>query len=79
MVIYLYSDNWIFGQIGGIFVDRDDNVWITQRPRTVNKRDRRAQDGDKSICCFTAPSPPAVTGSRHLSFIFFPFYYTNKE
>jgi hypothetical protein len=48
--------NWILGQIGGIFVDKDDNVWITQRPRTVNKRDRRAQDGDKSKCCFTAPS-----------------------
>src|SRR6202040_4340537 len=48
-------NNWIFGQIGGIYVDKDDNVWITQRPRTVNKRDRRAQDGDKSKCCFTAP------------------------
>src|SRR5256885_16429681 len=48
--------NWIFGQIGGIFVDKDDNVWITQRPRTVNKRDRRAEDGDKSKCCVTAPS-----------------------
>jgi sugar lactone lactonase YvrE len=49
--------NWIFGQIGGIFVDPKDNtVWITQRPRTVNDRDRRAQRGDKSICCFTAPS-----------------------
>jgi len=48
--------NWILGQIGGIFVDKDDNIWITQRPRTVNKRDRRAQDGDKSICCSTAPS-----------------------
>src|SRR3984957_16720347 len=49
-------NNWIFGQIGGIFVDKDDNVWISQRPRTVNDRDKRAQRGDKSICCFTAPS-----------------------
>jgi len=48
--------NWIFGQIGGIFVDKDDNVWISQRPRTVNDRDKRAQRGDKSKCCFTAPS-----------------------
>src|ERR1044071_5873483 len=48
--------NWILGQIGGIFVDKDDNIWITQRPRTVNDRDKRAQRGDKSICCFTAPS-----------------------
>src|SRR5258706_14077095 len=49
-------NNWIFGQIGGIFVDKDDNVWISQRPRTVNDRDKRAERGDKSICCFTAPS-----------------------
>ena len=49
--------NWILGQIGGIFVDPKDNtIWITQRPRTVNDRDKRAQRGDKSICCFTAPS-----------------------
>src|SRR6185312_4426038 len=48
--------NWIFGQIGGIFVDKDDNVWISQRPRTVNDRDKRAERGEKSVCCFTAPS-----------------------
>ena len=49
--------NWIFGQIGGIFVDpKDDTIWISQRPRTVNDRDKRAQRGDKSKCCFTAPS-----------------------
>src|SRR5437763_8070070 len=44
------------GQIGGIFVDKDDNVWISQRPRTVNDRDKRAERGDKAICCYTAPS-----------------------
>src|SRR5579863_3812176 len=49
-------NNWIFGQIGGIFVDKDDNVWISQRPRTVNDRDKRAERGDRSICCYTAPS-----------------------
>src|ERR1700758_3157891 len=50
-------NNWIFGQIGGIFVDpKDDSIWISQRPRTVNDRDKRAQRGDKSKCCYTAPS-----------------------
>jgi len=49
-------NNWILGQIGGIFVDKDDNVWISQRPRSVNDRDKRAERGDKSICCYTAPS-----------------------
>ena len=49
-------NNWILGQIGGIFVDKDDNVWITQRPRTVNDRDKRAESGFKAKCCVTAPS-----------------------
>src|ERR1044072_6684031 len=49
-------NNWILGQIGGIFVDKDDNVWISQRPRSVNDRDKRAERGDKSVCCYTAPS-----------------------
>ena len=48
--------NWILGQIGGVFVDKDDNVWISQRPRSVNDRDKRAERGDKSVCCYTAPS-----------------------
>src|SRR5437867_13078198 len=47
-------NNWIFGQIGGIFVDKDDNVWISQRPRTVYDSDKRAERGDKVICCYTA-------------------------
>src|SRR5215475_10153033 len=33
-------NNWIFGQIGGIFVDKDDNVWISQRPRTSSSTRR---------------------------------------
>src|SRR6266550_3972092 len=49
-------NNWILGQIGGIFVDKDDNVWISQRPRSVNDRDKRAERGDKSVCCYAAPS-----------------------
>src|SRR2546427_2335356 len=48
--------NGIFGQTAGIFVDKDDNVWISQRPRTVNDRDKRAERGDKALCCYTAPS-----------------------
>ena len=49
-------NNWILGQIGGIFIDKADNVWIIQRPRSVNDRDKRAERGDKSVCCYTAPS-----------------------
>ncbi len=28
-------DNWIIGQVGGIAVDRHDNVWILQRQRSL--------------------------------------------
>ena len=49
-------NNWIFGQIAGIYIDKRDNVWIIQRPRTVNERDKRAETGYKAKCCFTAPS-----------------------
>jgi NHL repeat len=28
-------DNWLIGQVGGIAVDRHDNIWILQRARTL--------------------------------------------
>src|SRR5271165_4792717 len=28
-------DNWALGNVGGVTVDRHDNVWIIHRPRTV--------------------------------------------
>lgn len=28
-------NNWLIGQVGGIAVDRDDNIWILQRSRTL--------------------------------------------
>src|ERR1044072_9479851 len=49
-------NSWIRGQTASCFVDKDENVWISQRPRTVNDRDKRAERGDKAICCYTAPS-----------------------
>ncbi len=27
--------NWLLGQIGGLYVDRHDNIWVYQRPRTL--------------------------------------------
>ncbi len=27
-------NKWLIGQVPGIQVDRDDNIWIVQRPRT---------------------------------------------
>jgi hypothetical protein len=28
-------NNWLVGQVGGIAVDRYDNIWILQRARTL--------------------------------------------
>ena len=29
-------NNWRLGQIGGLFVDRHDNVWVYHRPRSLS-------------------------------------------
>src|SRR5579863_8146804 len=28
-------NNWLLGQIGGLYVDRHDHVWVYNRPRTM--------------------------------------------
>src|SRR5215475_12998133 len=28
-------NNWIIGQVGGLYVEPDDHVWIYQRPRSL--------------------------------------------
>ncbi len=35
---------WQIGQVPGIAVDRDDNVWIVQRPRTLTSDERGASN-----------------------------------
>lgn len=37
-------DNWLVGQVGGIAVDRDDNIWILQRARTLTSDEAGATD-----------------------------------
>jgi hypothetical protein len=37
-------NNWLMGQVGGMFVDDQDHVWVNQRPR--------------STCC--KPAPPIL-------------------
>lgn len=50
-------NNWIMGQVGGIAVDRHDNVWVLQRPRsnTVDELGA-AQVPPRSECCIAAPA-----------------------
>jgi hypothetical protein len=51
-------NKWIFGQIGGIYVDAQDHVWINQRPGTLDAREKRASTAAKVDCC--VPAPPVV-------------------
>jgi len=50
-------NNWIIGQIGGMFIDRNDNIWVFQRPRSVTPDEKGATlDPPRSKCCVPAPS-----------------------
>lgn len=37
-------NNWIIGQVGGIAVDRHDNIWILQRARSLDNSEAGATD-----------------------------------
>src|SRR4029453_11617006 len=40
-------NQWILGQIGGIFVDAQDHIWINQRPGTLDAREKRVIEFDQ--------------------------------
>jgi DNA-binding beta-propeller fold protein YncE len=49
-------NNWIMGQVSGIAVDRQDHIWVLQRPGSNAKDDlAAAQNPPVSQCCFAAP------------------------
>lgn len=35
-------NNWIIGQVGGMTVDNNDNIWVFQRPRSVTPDEKGA-------------------------------------
>jgi hypothetical protein len=50
-------NNWIIGQIGGMTVDAQDNIWVFQRPRSLTDDERGAAlNPPRSKCCVPAPS-----------------------
>lgn len=52
-------NTWLMGQVGGIFVDERDHVWVFQRPRSLTPDERGAAlDPPRSICC--RPAPPVL-------------------
>src|SRR5882757_8081132 len=49
-------ENWILGQVAGIAVDRQDNIWIIHRPATLLDDEKGAQSNPpETTCCKAAP------------------------
>ncbi len=49
-------NNWIMGQVGGMAVDRQDHIWVLQRPGSNTKDDLgAAQNPPAAECCVSAP------------------------
>ena len=50
-------NNWILGQVGGISVDAQDNIWVFQRPPSLTDDEKAAAfDPPRAKCCVPAPS-----------------------
>jgi len=52
-------NNWALGELGGLFVDSHDNVWIIQRPGTLLSYEKAAALVPPTAeCC--VPAPPVI-------------------
>jgi DNA-binding beta-propeller fold protein YncE len=50
-------NQWMLGQVSGIYVDSHDHVWVTNRPRTLEDHDKyAASDPPQADCCKPAPA-----------------------
>ena len=47
-------NNWILGQVGGMAVDKDDHIWVFQRPRSLTA-DEAALAQKPPTCIFAPP------------------------
>ena len=49
-------NNWIIGQVGGLAVDREDHIWVLQRPGSDTVDELGASlTPPRSMCCTAAP------------------------
>lgn len=50
-------NKWVSGQVGGVAVDRHDNVWVFHRPATIPDGEKGASlTPPQSECCIPAPA-----------------------
>ena len=60
-------NNWILGQVSGIATDRDDHVWLLQRPNSLTEDERGAAlSPPQSKCCVPAPSVLEFDGAGNM-------------
>jgi len=60
-------NNWITGQIGGLAVDREDHIWVLQRPSTNTVDETGASlTPPRSMCCIAAPPVLEFDKQGHL-------------
>ena len=52
-----YPHNWAIKSFGGIFIDKNDNIWVLSRPEQIPKADLIAElKVPEATCCFTGPA-----------------------
>src|SRR5437879_12829837 len=56
-------NNWVMGQVSGIAVDRQDHVWVLQRPGS-NAKDELAAAQSPPVSQSGFAAPPAVEFDR---------------
>jgi DNA-binding beta-propeller fold protein YncE len=61
-------NNWMLGQVSGIYVDSHDHIWVTSRPRTLDNNDKYAAlNPPEADCCI--PAPPIIEFDQTGNFI----------
>jgi hypothetical protein len=60
-------NNWIIGQVGGLAVDREDHIWVLQRPASNTVDEIGASvTPPRSQCCIAAPPVLVFDKQGHL-------------
>src|SRR5215475_10830252 len=58
-------ENWAIGAIGGMAVDRQDHIYVVQRPGSLRGNERFTGSGDtppRAECCI--PAPPVLESAQ---------------
>ena len=59
-------NNWLLGQIGGLYVDPHDHIWIYNRPRTMTNEEAGPGRAGAGRCRSKGPAGQRTWPSAHL-------------